>query len=145
MTRVTFAKAIQRHVDCPAGDVEGDTVCAALDAYFGIHPAVRRYVLDDQNEVRRHIAVFVDNDLITDRVTLADPVKPTSTTRGNWSSRSGTNRPVTNGSAEASMTPACTRSASTREGPVMWSSACRAVAPGVLTTVAQLGRRRRSG
>ncbi len=79
MTRVTFAKAIQRHVDCPPADVVGDTLREALDAYFEIHPSVRRYVLDDQNAVRRHVAVFLDNDLITDRDSLADLVGPTST------------------------------------------------------------------
>jgi sulfur-carrier protein len=76
---VTFAKAFQRHVDCPHADIDGDTVRVVLDGYFQDYPAVRGYVLDDRDEVRRHVAVFVDSDLITDRTTLADAVQPTST------------------------------------------------------------------
>ena len=71
---VVFAKAFRRHVDCPAAWVAGATVGDALHAYFGEHPAVRSYVLDEAGAVRRHVAVFVNDDLIADRSTLADPL-----------------------------------------------------------------------
>lgn len=35
---------------------------------------VRGYVLDDSGAVRKHIAVFHNDNLITDRSTLADAV-----------------------------------------------------------------------
>ena len=47
--------------------------------YFELHPAVRSYVLDEVGAVRKHVAVFVDGDLVTDRTGLSDPVSPTST------------------------------------------------------------------
>jgi sulfur-carrier protein len=81
---VVFAKAFRRHVDCPDERVVADaaasvgTVGAALDAYFELHPPVRSYVLDDLGAVRKHVAVFVDGDLITDRAGLTDLVTPTS-------------------------------------------------------------------
>ena len=83
MIEIVFAKAFRRHVDCPDERVVplGDplTVRSALDAYFELHPAVRSYVLDDAGAVRKHVAVFVDGDLVTDRAGLTDCVTPTST------------------------------------------------------------------
>lgn len=71
---MVFAKAFRRHVDCPDATVDGSTVRDVLDGYFTDHPTVRGYVLDDVGAVRRHVAVFVNDDLIADRAALADPV-----------------------------------------------------------------------
>lgn len=54
--------------------VEGDTVRAALDAVFAQNPAARRYVLDDQGALRKHMTIFVDGTLVRDRQHLSDPV-----------------------------------------------------------------------
>lgn len=78
MIEVVFAKAFRRHVECPDASVVADTVGAALEAYFALHPPVRSYVLDDVGAVRQHVAVFVDGDLVNDRAGLSDPVTPTS-------------------------------------------------------------------
>lgn len=74
MTRVTFAKAFRRHIDCPDDHFNGVSVGQVLHAYFGKYPAVRSYTLDDQGAIRQHVAVFVNNDQLIDRRTLADPV-----------------------------------------------------------------------
>jgi sulfur carrier protein ThiS len=74
VVEITFAKAFRRHVDCPPASVEGLTVRAALDAYFSEHPPVRAYVVDDAGAVRKHVAIFHNDDLITDRAALTDPV-----------------------------------------------------------------------
>jgi len=71
---VTFAHAFRRHVGCPDADVGGSTVREVLDGYFADHPQVRGYVLDETGAVRRHVAVFVNDDLITDRTSLGDAV-----------------------------------------------------------------------
>jgi len=74
MADVVFAKAFRRHVDCPDATVDGTTVGGVLRAYFEVNPAVRSYVLDETGAVRKHVAVFVNDDLITDRTNLADSV-----------------------------------------------------------------------
>lgn len=74
MVSVTFAKAFRRHVACPDAEVVGSTVREVLDAYFAEHSQVRGYVLDETGAVRRHVAVFVDDDLIADRRSLSDVV-----------------------------------------------------------------------
>jgi sulfur carrier protein ThiS len=51
-------------------------VGAALAAVFASRPALRGYVFDDQGTLRRHVAVYVNSRLVTDRVRLTDPVGP---------------------------------------------------------------------
>jgi len=74
MTSVAFTPNLARHVDAPAARVSGVTLQAALDEYFAANPRVRSYVLDDQGAVRKHVAIFVNDELIRDRVSLSDPL-----------------------------------------------------------------------
>ena len=54
--------------------VDAATLGGALDAYFEAAPRVRSYILDDQGRLRRHIAVFVDGELLMDKGNLKLPV-----------------------------------------------------------------------
>lgn len=79
MPRVAFTANIQRHVACPDADAEGSTVRDVIEAVFATNPRARSYVLDDQGALRRHMLLFLDGEIIHDRVGLSDPVRPTST------------------------------------------------------------------
>lgn len=74
MPRVSFTANLQRHLDCPTVEAEGATVAAVLDSVFTGNPRLRSYILDDQGRLRRHVNVFVADQPISDRATLADPV-----------------------------------------------------------------------
>ena len=74
MPTVRFTQNIQRHIPCPQGRVAGATVRDALEAVFADNPAARSYVLDDQGLLRRHMIVFVDGEVVRDRVRLTDAV-----------------------------------------------------------------------
>lgn len=74
MPHIAFAPAIQRHIASPERDVPGATVGAALEAVFGIQPELRGYILDDQGQLRRHMAIFVDGRAIRDRQHLSDSI-----------------------------------------------------------------------
>lgn len=74
MPTVEFTRNLARHVACPTETVTGDTVGAALDAYFARHPAVRGYVVDEQGHVRHHVTVFVEGRQLRDRARLDEPV-----------------------------------------------------------------------
>jgi molybdopterin synthase sulfur carrier subunit len=71
---VTFAKAVRRHVECPDHEVAGETLRDVLTAYFEAFPDVRSYVVDERGAIRRHVAVFINQDLVTDREGQSDPV-----------------------------------------------------------------------
>ena len=76
MPTVRFTQNIQRHLSCPTLEVAGGTVRAALDSYFALHTRPRGYVLDDQDRLRQHMAIFIDGNQIEDRDQLSDPVSP---------------------------------------------------------------------
>ena len=73
-TKLSFTPNLTRHLDCPDTEVEGETLRAVLEAYFASNPRARGYVLDDQGAVRRHVVIFLNQQLIQDRATLSDVV-----------------------------------------------------------------------
>jgi molybdopterin synthase sulfur carrier subunit len=78
MPTVAFTENMQRHVACPPTEVAGGTVREVLDAVFAGNPLARGYVLDEQGELRKHMAIFLDGRMIRDRAGLTDPVRPDS-------------------------------------------------------------------
>ena len=76
MPTVLFTRALERFSPAPSTTVGGTTVGAALAAVFASRPILRGYVLDDQGALRRHVAVYVNGRLVTDRTGLTDPVGP---------------------------------------------------------------------
>lgn len=78
MVRVSFTPNLQRHTDCPTCDVQGDTVGEALNAVFRKLPRLRGYILDDRGCVRKHVAIYVNNETIADRDTLSDAISEDS-------------------------------------------------------------------
>ncbi len=74
MTQVSFTENLRRHVECPPASVRGGTVREVLDAVFAENPMLRSYILDDQGRVRRHVNVFINGRLVSDRLALSDPV-----------------------------------------------------------------------
>ncbi|MEW4527287.1 MoaD/ThiS family protein [Maioricimonas sp. JC845] len=85
MPTVTAAPALARWISDrpgPAGPVswtvEGETVRDVLDRFFEQQQQLRGYVLDEQGQVRHHVAVFVDGTAIDDKRSLAIPVGPQS-------------------------------------------------------------------
>jgi len=76
MPTVSFTSALRRFLTASSAQVEGGTVGEALAAVFASQPALRGYVLDDQGTLRRHVAVYVNGEMVSDRVRLSDPVGP---------------------------------------------------------------------
>ena len=74
MTTLSFTPNLLRHVETPDVPVEGATVRQVLEAYFRVNPRVRGYVLDDQGAVRKHVAIFLKQGPIHDRISLSDSV-----------------------------------------------------------------------
>ena len=72
MVRVNFTANIQRHVSAPGFEAGGGTLRAVLEEVFAVEPALRGYVLDDQESLRKHVTVFIDGVQIADRRGLSD-------------------------------------------------------------------------
>jgi molybdopterin synthase sulfur carrier subunit len=76
MPRVVFTPQLERFLDAPAVQAEGDCVSAVLACVFHDNPRLGRYVLDEHGRLRRHVNVFVNGQLIADRERLSDRVPP---------------------------------------------------------------------
>jgi len=74
MPRVAFTPNLQRHLPCPPGRAEGETVRQVLETVFGGNPRLRSYLLDDQGRLRRHVVVYVNGRAVADRERLSDRV-----------------------------------------------------------------------
>ena len=78
MARITFTQNLERHLEAPSSDVGGATVREALDHVFESNPKLRSYVVDEHGRVRKHVVVFLDGEMIQDRIDLSDPVNEQS-------------------------------------------------------------------
>ena len=74
MTTLSFTPNLHRHINTPTARLAGATVRQVLEGYFQANPQVRGYVLDDQGALRKHVAIFLNQELIRDRSGLSDPV-----------------------------------------------------------------------
>lgn len=76
MPRVTFTPNLERHVAAPPAEVAGASVGEALESVFERNPRLRGYVLDEQGRLRQHVVVFINGEMIEDRTTLTDRLRP---------------------------------------------------------------------
>lgn len=74
MATVVFTPNLQRHIDCPMKQADGETVRAVLSAVFAGNPRLRTYILDDQDRVRQHVHIYINNERIQDTITLGDRI-----------------------------------------------------------------------
>jgi molybdopterin synthase sulfur carrier subunit len=74
MPTVLFTSALQRFLAVPSAQVTGATIAEALTAVFASEPRLRGYVLDDQGALRRHVAIYVNGQPVSDRARLTDAV-----------------------------------------------------------------------
>jgi sulfur-carrier protein len=78
MPHVVLTSNLQRYVEFEPREVAGGTVLEALEAIFSEIPRLRGYILDDQGHLRQHMVIFVDGQIILDRVGLSDRVGQSS-------------------------------------------------------------------
>jgi len=74
MPTLNFTPNLLRHVNVASAKISGASVREVLETYFKENPQVRSYVLDDQGEVRKHVAIFLNQEIIRDRIALTDAV-----------------------------------------------------------------------
>lgn len=79
MAQVAFTRHLVRFFpelrECP---IPGATVAEVLGGLDALHPGILRYLCEDRGGLRKHVNVFVDGELVGDRVGLSDPVRPDS-------------------------------------------------------------------
>lgn len=76
MVRVEFAASLRRHVECAPQTVVAGSLRSVLEAALLAAPELAHYVFDDQRSVRKHVAVFVNRQMVLDRVNLSQQLAP---------------------------------------------------------------------
>jgi hypothetical protein len=78
MATISFTSHLQRYLDCPSLSVSAGTLREALSQAFAGNARLAGYILDDQQRLRKNIAIFIDGQQIQDRRHLSDRLKPQS-------------------------------------------------------------------
>jgi sulfur-carrier protein len=76
MATIRFTSHLVRHRPAPAILAEGATLAEVMDRGLNDDTLLRNYVLDEQGRVRKHVNIYLDGQLIEDRIRLTDPVRP---------------------------------------------------------------------
>lgn len=56
--------------------VEGATVAEVVANLEKRYPGLAAYIVDEHGRLRKHVNIFIENELITDRQHLSDAVNP---------------------------------------------------------------------
>jgi sulfur-carrier protein len=64
---VTFAASLQRHIPCALQQVAPASLRDVLHAALQAAPDLKHYVFDDQGNIRKHVAVFINKNLLANR------------------------------------------------------------------------------
>ncbi len=56
-------------------EAQGTTVAEVLAAGLAGDALLQSYVLDEQGRLRKHVNIYLDGTLISDRLRLSDPVR----------------------------------------------------------------------
>lgn len=73
MPKVNFTYALKRFFpELKPIEVSGGTVNEVLLQLDQHHPGIRSYIVDDQGRLREHVNIFLNGELIRDKVKLSD-------------------------------------------------------------------------
>ena len=79
MPTVKFTYALKKFFpglqDMPSN---GTALLDIFDEMDACYPGVRSYLLDEQGSLRKHVNLFIDGTLVTDRNGLGDSIGPNS-------------------------------------------------------------------
>lgn len=78
MATVEFTPNLAKHVTTTSLTVEGGNVAEVLRAVCESNKQLKGYLVDDQDRLRKHVTIFIDNVQLSDRQDLSDLVNENS-------------------------------------------------------------------
>ena len=76
MAKIKFTRALERFFPSLSEiSVEGQTVREILMKVENSYPGITDYLLEEDGSLRRHVNIFLDQDMINDRRGLSDAVE----------------------------------------------------------------------
>ncbi|MEP7220138.1 MAG: MoaD/ThiS family protein [Bacteroidota bacterium] len=75
MPSVSFTSHLRKFFPALAPTTVGGTTVAEVVAELDrLHPGLAAYIIDEQGGLRKHVNIFISNDLVSDRRHLLDRV-----------------------------------------------------------------------
>ena len=78
MASIQFTENLHRHITCPPTRVNAGSVGESLQKVFAENPRLEDYILDNQGQLRKHIAIFLDGAMLGRDLALTTAVNPQS-------------------------------------------------------------------
>ena len=79
MPRVQFTRHLQRFFPQLAEvEVPAATVAELVSVLEERHPGLRDFLVDERGTLRKHVNIFIENEMVRDREHLSDPLLPES-------------------------------------------------------------------
>jgi sulfur-carrier protein len=75
LVSVTFAASLQRHIPCPSQHVAPASLREVLKVALLAAPDLTHYMFDDQGNIRKHVAVFINRDMLQNRADLTQTMQ----------------------------------------------------------------------
>ena len=76
MPFVKFTKHLVRFFpDIQNTQIQGNTVAEIISSLDAKFPGLSGYIIDERGAVRKHVNIFIDEDLIEDRISLSDQIE----------------------------------------------------------------------
>jgi molybdopterin converting factor small subunit len=77
MPKVKFTSALKRFFpSLSETKLEATNIRAVLAKLEENYPGIGSYIVDDAGQLRQHVNIFLQGELIKDRIHLSDEVKP---------------------------------------------------------------------
>lgn len=77
MPAIHFTQALKRFFpDLKPFSTKNLSIPAVLQEMEMKYPGIKGYILDDQGHLRKHVNIFVDGQMISDREQLSDIINP---------------------------------------------------------------------
>ncbi|MCI5081796.1 MAG: MoaD/ThiS family protein [Saprospiraceae bacterium] len=77
MAQVRFTSALQRfYPDLKTLDLDATNIAELLEQIEAVYPGLTDYLVDESGTLRKHVNIYIGEDLIDDRTDLSDALKP---------------------------------------------------------------------
>ncbi len=77
MAQVRFTSALQRfYPNLKTLDLDATNIAELLEQIEAIYPGLTDYLVDESGTLRKHVNIYIGEDLIDDRTDLSDALKP---------------------------------------------------------------------
>jgi hypothetical protein len=77
LPRVQFTRHLKLHFPELADvEVDADSLAELVRTLDGMHPGLAAYLTDEHGTLRKHVNIFINDDLLDDRDALRDRVGP---------------------------------------------------------------------